>query len=106
VSREIHRGELWWATIPGDERRPVLVLTRERFVPRLTSLLVAPLTTAVRDIPTQVALGSDEGMPRPSAASFDNLLTLHRSRFESFISALSEERLDEVCLAYRFAAGC
>jgi mRNA interferase MazF len=106
LNLEIHRGDLWWATIPGDKRRPVLVLTRERFIPRLTSLLVAPVTTAVRRIPTEVTLGAEDGLPSRSAARFDNLLTLHRARFESFISRLPDERLDEVCLAYRFAAGC
>jgi mRNA interferase MazF len=102
----LHRAELWWADVPGDKRRPVLVLTRERFVPRLTAVLVAPVTTHVRGIPTEVPLGADEGLPRPCAANFDNLFTLARSRFVERIGTLPESRLDEVCEAYRFAAGC
>jgi len=61
---------VWWADVPGDKRRPVLVLTRQRFIPRLHAVLVAPVTTTVRSIPTEVELGP------------------------------------EVCVAYRFAAGC
>ncbi len=106
MSPVIHRGDVWWADVPGDKVRPVVVLTRERFASRLTSLLVAPITTTVREIPTEVALGPDDGLPRDCAANFDNVFTLHRSRFERRISRLTDDRLDEVCQAYRFAVGC
>jgi mRNA interferase MazF len=102
----MHRGEVWWADIPGDTRRPVLILTRERFIPRLTSLLVAPITTTVRDIPTEVELGSDDGMPTRCAANFDNTFTLGVDRFVAPLTALSDARMEQVCAAYRFAAGC
>ena len=106
VTSRPHRGEVWWADIPGDKVRPVLILTRDRFIPRLRSVLVAPVTTAVRSIPTEVELGSEDGMPRTCAANFDNTFTLGRSRLQERITALSEHRLEEVCSAYRFAAGC
>lgn len=102
----INRGEVWWADVPGDKIRPVLVLTRQRFTSRLTSLLVAPVTTTVRNIPTEVALDRDDGLPRECAANFDNVFTLGRSRFTSRICRLAEDRLAEVCLAHRFATGC
>jgi mRNA interferase MazF len=102
----INRGDVWWADVPGDRVRPVLVLTRQRFTSRLTSLLVAPVTTTVRGIPTEVVLDADDGLPRRCAANFDNVFTLHRSRFENRIGQLGDERLVEVCRAYRFAAGC
>ncbi|HEU0191297.1 MAG TPA: type II toxin-antitoxin system PemK/MazF family toxin [Mycobacterium sp.] len=102
----ISRGDVWWADVPGDKVRPILVLTRQRFTSRLASLLVAPVTTTVRGIPTEVALDADDGLPRRCAANFDNLFTLHRSRFMNRISRLDDERLGEVCRAYRFAAGC
>jgi mRNA interferase MazF len=69
VTPDLHRGDIWWADVPGDKRRPVLVLTRERFIPRLTSVLVAPVTTAVRGIPTEVAMGPADGMPHTCAAT-------------------------------------
>lgn len=102
----IHRGDVWWADVPEDKVRPVLVLTRERFVPRLTSLVVAPLTTTVRGIPTEVRLTTDDGLPRECAANFDNVFTLHRSRFERPITRLTESHMRDVCRAYRFAVGC
>ncbi|MDQ3782267.1 MAG: type II toxin-antitoxin system PemK/MazF family toxin, partial [Actinomycetota bacterium] len=106
MTQELHRGEVWWATVPGDKTRPVLLLTREPFVPHLSTLLVAPITTTVRSIPTEVPLGVDDGLPRSCAANFDNVFTLHRSRFERFIGRLGDDRMGEVCRAYRFAAGC
>lgn len=102
----VHRGDIWWADVPGDKRRPVLVLTRERFIPRLEAVLVAPLTTTVRGIPTEVAIGPDDGFGRACAANFDNVFTLARRRLVQRIGALSNSRLSEVCDAYRFAAGC
>lgn len=103
---DLHRGDVWWASVPGDKRRPVLVLTRERFVPRLASLLVAPVTTTVRGIPTEVPLGPSDGLPRTCAANFDNVFTLRVADFEERITRLSDSALTEVCAAYRFAAGC
>ncbi len=102
----VHRGDLWWADVPGDKRRPVLVLTRDRFISRLTAVLVAPVTTDVRGIPTEVTLGPTDGMPQLCAANFDNTFTLARHRLVERITTLPPTRLGEVCEAYRFAAGC
>jgi mRNA interferase MazF len=106
VTPVLHRGDVWWANVPGDKTRPVVVLTRERFVSRLDPVLVAPVTSRVRHIPTEVALGTDDGMPQACAVNFDNVFTLRRSRFERLLSRLTDERLHEICAAYRFAAGC
>lgn len=92
--------------MPGDKRRPVLILTRERFIERLHSVLVAPLTTTVRGIPSEVALGPADGLPRECAASFDNVFTLRRDRLHDRITRLSERQLAQVCGAYRFAVSC
>lgn len=100
------RGEIWWADVPGDKVRPVVILTRERFIARLNSVLVAPVTTRVRGIPTEVAFTTDDGVPRPCAANFDNVFTVRRDRLRTYIAALPAARLEEVCRAYRFAAGC
>lgn len=101
-----HRGEVWWADVPGDKLRPVVVLTRERFIDRLHAVLVAPVTTTVRGIPTEVALGSAEGLPQPCAANCDNVFTLRRDRLRDRITQLTGADLDRMCEAYRFAADC
>lgn len=101
-----HRGEVWWADVPGDKTRPVLVLTRERFIVRLHSVLVAPVTTRVRGIPTEVELTEADGLPRPCAANLDNVFTLRRNRLQQRIAELPPARMDEVCRSFRFATGC
>lgn len=106
MTPQLHRGEVWWADVPGDKVRPVLVVTRERFLDRLTAVLVAPVTTTVRSIPTELALAPVDGLPRACAANFDNLFTLRRERFRDRITTLRPGRLTELCAAYRFAAGC
>ena len=102
----MHRGDVWWADVPGDKTRPVLVLTRDRFIPRLQNVLVAPLTTSVRGIPTEVELHERHGLSRRSAANFDNVFTLHKSRLRERVTRLGDAELTAVCEAYRFAAGC
>lgn len=101
-----HRAEIWWADVPGDKVRPVLILTRERFIAPLNSVLVAPLTTAVRGIPTEVVFTTDDGLSQTCAASFDNLFTLRKERIREFITVAPRDKLDDICRAYRFAAGC
>lgn len=103
----LHRGDVWWADLPGEGKaRPVLVLTRDRFIPRLRSVVVAPVTSVIRGIPTEVELTIEDGMPRASAANFDNLLTVEVDRFRERITQLGGAKLIQVCQAYRFAADC
>ncbi|HEU0088036.1 MAG TPA: type II toxin-antitoxin system PemK/MazF family toxin [Pseudonocardiaceae bacterium] len=101
-----HHGEIWWAEVPGDKVRPVLVLTRERFIARLHSVLVAPVTSRVRQIPTEVPLNEQDGLPHACAVNFDNVFTLRRERLRERITVLRTDRWDEVCRSYRFAIGC
>ena len=69
------QGDIWWAETE-DKRRPVLVVTRDSVIDRLTRVVVAPITSRVRHIPTEVALGPEAGLGRECAASFDNLVVL------------------------------
>jgi mRNA interferase MazF len=100
------RGELWWADLPGDKIRPVLVMTRDPFASRLTSVLVAPVTTRIRSIPTEVSLGPDDGIPVDSVANFDDLRSLNIIRLRKRIGRLSSAKMAEACRALRFAAAC
>lgn len=99
------QGEVWWAETEV-KRRPVMVVTRSEAVPVLSSVVVAPVTTTVRGIPTEVALGSEEGLPVPCAASFDNLRPLRRSLLVERVGRLSAARRDEFCRALAALADC
>ena len=99
------QGEIWWAEAE-DKRRPVLVVTRSDAVPVLTWVIVAPVTRTVRQIPTEVPLGSSHGLPDACVATFDNLQPIRRSFLTERVGALGIEELDEVCRALRAFADC
>lgn len=100
------RGDVWFADVPGDKRRPVVVLTRSSVLPRLTTILVAPVTTRVRDIPTEVPLGPAQGLPRRCAANFDNMLPLPKEKLIHRVGRLGEPEMRRACAAARFAIQC
>lgn len=99
------QGEIWWAETE-DKRRPVLVVTRSEAIPVLTWLVVAPVTRTVRGIPTEIALGPEEGLPEPCAASFDNVQPIRRSFLTQRVGLLDEGRRDELCRALSSLADC
>ena len=99
------QGEVWWAEAE-DERRPVLIVTRDEAVPVLRRLVVAPVTRTVRGIPTEIVLGEDEGLPVVCAASFDNLQPVNRQLLTERVGGLGTERRGEVCRALDALADC
>lgn len=101
-----HRGEIWLADLPGDRIRPVVVLTRQPVIRHLRSVIVAPVTSTVRGIPSEVPLGEREGLLHECVANFDNLQLVARTRLVRRIGELSHARLAEACRALRFAVAC
>jgi len=99
------QGDVWWAEA-DDKRRPVLVVTRNEAIPVLRRLVVAPVTRTVRGIPTEVALGAEEGLPVECAASFDNLQPVDRKVLTERIGALPATRRREVRSALDALADC
>ena len=98
------QGEIWWAEAE-DARRPVLVVTRTDAVAVLISIVVAPVTRTVRRIPTEVLLGTEEGLSPECAASFDNLQRVRRSSLTERAGDLGWRR-EEICSALRSLADC
>jgi mRNA interferase MazF len=98
------QGEIWWAE-SDEKRRPVLVVTRSEAVSVLTSIVVAPVTRTIRDIPTEVRLGEEEGLPVECVASFDNLQRMSRSTLARRAGDLGLRR-KEICQALRALADC
>lgn len=87
-------------------RRPVLVLSRNAVLGSLARPLVAPLTTQVRDLPTEVALDGEDGAPRACVVSLDNVQPLARSLLVERIGRLSPDRMLDVCRALAVAVEC
>lgn len=99
------QGEVWWAEAE-DKRRPVLIVTRNEGIPVLSWLVVAPVTRAMRDIPTELPLGAEEGLPEPCVAAFDNLQPIRRSFLTQRLGRLDAARRTELCRALSALADC
>ena len=102
----IDQGDIWLVEEPDRAPRPCLVLSRASAVPVLAALIVAPLTRTRRDIPTEVVFGPDDGVAHESVASFDNVVTVHRSHLTRRLAQVGQSRWPEVCEAMRVAVGC
>jgi mRNA interferase MazF len=100
------RGEIRWYRFTGpDKTRPVLILTRSSVSEYLGEVTVAPITTNIRDIPSEVLLTEEDGMPRPCAINLDHVQTVPRDKIGALITNLMADRMDEVRAALLFALG-
>jgi mRNA interferase MazF len=100
------RGEIWWSEDEVLGRRPVLVLSRDAVLGTLRRPLVAPLTTRVRGLPTEVPLDDADGLAEPCVVSLDNVQPLAASILTERVSSLRAERMREVCRALAIATDC
>ena len=92
--------------LPNRKRRPALVVSRDEAIPVLNDVVVAPVTTTVRAIPTCVSVGADEGIDRDSVASFDNLAAVPKSVLTLKLGRLDPARQTEICDALTTMSGC
>jgi len=100
------RGEVRWYRFKApDKRRPVVVLTRDSALEFLGEVTVAPITTTVRDIPSEVYLNESDGMPMACAVNLDHIQTVSKTRLGPLITALPREKMREIGSALRFALG-
>ncbi len=101
------RGEVWWAESPAFGRRPVVVLTRDRAIAALRRPMVAPCTTTVRGLPSEVVLEpGDDPVSEVSAVNLDSVEVVDTGLLVERLGVLSSRRMDEVCEALAVATGC
>ncbi len=100
----VARGEVRWIDL--DKARPVVLLNRASVIGRMTSLIVAPCTTRIRGLPTEVPLGTQDGMPQDCVISLDNITLVQRDALGALITTLPDEKLDAVCACLAIAVGC
>ena len=100
------RGEVRWYVFPRpDKKRPVLILTRDSALEFLGEVTVAPITTVIRDIPSEVLLTKMDGMPRDCAVNFDHLQTVSKGKIGSLIATLSSSKMQQMRSGLLFALG-
>lgn len=100
----MRRGEIRWYKFKSpDKKRPVVILTRNSILEYLTEVTVAPVTSTIRDIPSEVFLSKHDGMRNDCVINFDHMQTVSKSRIGSLIATLPDERLGEIRGAICFA---
>ena len=101
------RGEIWWCELPDVPYRPVVVLSRDAAIPRLRRVLIAPCTTRIRGLPSEVQLEPGEDpTPQVSAVNLDSIESVPVGTLTSRIGVLSHDRMREVCVALAVAVDC
>ena len=107
MAKRIERGQIWLFTFSRpDKRRPVLVLTRPEVIRLLDTVMVAPITSAIRGAPSEVIVGVDEGLKHDSAINLDHVQTVDKARLERFVGTIGSKKMNEVCGALAIATGC
>ena len=101
------RGELWWCELAEAGRRPIVVLSRDAAIPRLRRVLIAPCTTTVRGLPSEVVLEpGDDPIPRRSAVNLDSVESVSVGVLVERLGRLAESRMRDVCCALSVAVDC
>lgn len=91
---------------PNQKRRPVLVISRDEVIPVLNNVVVAPVTSTIRDIPTCILVGPDEGVDQDSVATFDNLAAVPKSVLTTRLGHLGTHGRRRICDALAAMADC
>lgn len=100
------RGEIrWYRFRAPDKRRPVVVLTRDSVLEYLNEVTIAPITSTIREIPSEVVVGPEDGVPRSCAINLDHVQTVSKIQLGEVITTLTKARMSEVREALLFALG-
>jgi mRNA interferase MazF len=101
------RGEVWWCELPEVSRRPVVVLSRDAAIPRLRRALIAPCTTNIRGLSSEVLLEpGDDPIPLRSAVNLDSVESVSVGTLTERLGRLSDGRMQEMCAALAVAVDC
>jgi mRNA interferase MazF len=101
------RGEVWWCELPEIPRRPVVILSRDVAIPRLRRALIAPCTTTIRGLASEVQLEpGDDPVPLRSAVNLDSVESVSVGTLTERLGRLGDDRMREVCSALSVAVDC
>ena len=107
MAGEVKRGDIWmYGFAKPDKRRPVLVISRQSVIPLLRTVMVAPITSAIHGVPSEVRVGSEDGLKHDSAVTLDHVQTVDQSRLRGFIGHLDDDFMNTVYRALAVATGC
>lgn len=102
----VAQAELWLMETPNEKRRPVLVISRDEVIPVVNNVVVAPVTSTIRSIPTCIPVGADQGIDHDSVATFDNLAAVPKSVLTTRLGSLGADGRLQICRALEAMANC
>ena len=103
----MNRGEIWLYDFPRpDKRRPVVILSRQDVIPLLATVMVAPITSAIRGAPSEVVVGVEQGLKHESAVNLDHVQTVDKFRLRKLVGSLDPAVMEAICAALAIATGC
>ncbi|HJU44439.1 MAG TPA: type II toxin-antitoxin system PemK/MazF family toxin [Vicinamibacterales bacterium] len=107
MAGRIERGQIRLVRFPApDKPRPVVVLTRGSAIDYLSRVTVAPISSTIRDVPSEVLVGVDDGLKQPSAVNLHNVVTVEKAVIGRRVAQLGDDKMRDVCRALGFALGC
>ncbi len=107
MAGKIARGDIrLYRFAPPDKERPVVVLTHDSAISYLSTASVAPITSTIRGVPSEVILDETDGMKTPCAVNLHNIVTVSQQRLGKRVTGLTATRMHEICAAIRFSIGC
>ena len=107
MATDLKRGTIWiYKFKKPDKLRPVVILSRQDVIGLIDSVVVAPITSTIYGVPSEVIVGIDQGLKHDSAVNLDHIQTVPASKLNGYIGSLDERKMAEVCLALMIATGC
>jgi mRNA interferase MazF len=107
MATRINRGDVrLYSFARPDKKRPVVVLTRESAISYLSTVTVAPVTSTIRGVPSEVVLNEDDGMKVSCAVNLHSSVTVAQQHLGKRVARLSPARMSQICAALRFSLGC
>ncbi len=107
MARVLIRGQVWMYEFrPPDKLRPVVLISRDDAIAVLQTVVVAPITSTIRGLPSEVLVGVTEGLKHPSVVSLDHLQTVEQARLRRCVGSLAPAKLKQLCSAVAIALGC
>jgi mRNA interferase MazF len=107
VARRIERGEIWLYEFRApDKRRPVVVLSRWEVIDLIDTVMVAPVRSRIYGAPSEVVVGTAEGLKHESAVTLDHVQTVEKRRLRSYVGRLAPAKMTAICRALAIATGC
>ena len=107
MAGRIARGDIRLYTFEKpDKTRPVVMLTRDTAVDYLSRVTIAPITSSIRGVPSEIVLDESDGMKGPCAVNLHNIVTIPKDQIGKRVGQLSAERMKQLCSALRFSLGC